>query len=299
MTSRVVYTALFGETEALLEQPVSASSSLRFLCFTDNTALTSNTWEIVQVAPLFVADPRRSQRDIKIRGHQLLGEYDQWLYIDNTVRLKVQPEEILDQWLVDADWAALNHDAHEDMWREFEANREMSKDTASRIDEQLNDYSIHYKDVLDQRPVWNGMFARVNNEATRAFAALWYDHVLRYSGRDQLSFLVALSERPLRLRRVEGRVRNSPWHDWPHRVGETARSKSTRHARTSGLKPIAEELEHTRAALAITEAERDELAEKLRAEQGRRLFGLIGLWRALSELRRKRRRETRRAKKRR
>jgi Glycosyltransferase len=94
MASLVVYTALFGAHEKLLEQGVAWSSSARFICFTDDASLTSSTWEIVHVEPLFPADPRRSQRDIKIRGHQLLHESDVWMYIDNTVRLTAPPEKL-------------------------------------------------------------------------------------------------------------------------------------------------------------------------------------------------------------
>ena len=75
MPSQVVYTALFGETESLVEQEVARRSNVRFVCFTDNSKLVSSTWEIVLVSPLFAADPRRSQRDIKIRGHESLSSY--------------------------------------------------------------------------------------------------------------------------------------------------------------------------------------------------------------------------------
>ena len=38
-----VYTVLFGDYEELNEQQVSAQSSVDFICFTDNTALRSET----------------------------------------------------------------------------------------------------------------------------------------------------------------------------------------------------------------------------------------------------------------
>jgi hypothetical protein len=291
MTSRVVYTALFGEHEALLEQEVAGESSLRFLCFTDNPALASTSWEIIHVEPLFAGDPRRSQRDIKIRGHNLLAEYDQWLYLDNTVRLKVSPEEILDQWLVDADWAAIEHEAHSSTWQEFDANLSMNKDTAERLNEQLQDYSSHHGASLDEHPLWNGLFARRNTPDVRAFAELWFHHVCRYSARDQLSIMVALGQRPIRVRRLHERVRNSRWHDWPHRQNETPKSKALRHAKTSGLKPLAEELHDARGSIGALEAE-------INALRDARLFGVAGLWRRLQEARRAKRRAKKQAKKR-
>lgn len=299
MTSRVVYTALFGSTEALLEQEVAQSSALRFVCFTDNPSLTSTSWDIVLVEPLFAADPRASQRDIKIRGHRELDPYDEWLYLDNTVRLKVAPEAILDEWLSDADWAAISHDAHNTLWEEFELNLEKNKDTPTRLNEQLHDYSSHYRSVLDEHPIWNGLFARRRNAAVAAFTTRWFDHVLRYSSRDQLSVLVALSQSDIRLNRIDAKVRNSRWHDWPHRVGETPASKKTRHAKSAGLRPLADELAAVRAQLSEMESALAEAHATMTRLRDRQLFGLRGLARRWSEARVERRRERKRAKKRR
>ena len=290
MASLVVYTALFGAHEKLLEQGVARSSSARFICFTDDASLTSSTWEIVHVEPLFPADPRRSQRDIKIRGHQLLHEADVWMYIDNTVRLKAPPEKVVDEWLGDADWAAINQ-PQETLWEEFEKNRELSKDVESRLNEQLSDYSTHHRDALDSKPVWNGFFVRRNNDKVASFAELWFAHVCRYAARDQLSMMVALAQRPLELKRIDAGIRNSEWHDWPHRDGETAKGKSYRHARPSSLKSLAEQAE------ALREENRRLAEENLRLAD-KRLFGLAGIRRRFDERRRERRRQRRQARKR-
>jgi hypothetical protein len=284
MVSQVVYTALFGETEALVEQEVAKRSSIRFVCFTDNPNLVSSTWEIVLVSPLFAADPRRSQRDIKIRGHESLSTYEQWLYIDNTVRLKKTPEEILGVWLKDADWAALSHDANSTLWAEFEANLALSKETPERLNEQLHDYSTHHPDVLDQRPLWNGFFARKNSPAVTKFADLWFSHVLRYSARDQLSILVALDREEVSLKRVAGRVRNSQWHDWPHRNGETVTSKATRHARRTGLKSVAEELHDRELEVQRLSAELNGARGEIRRLTNLHWFGLVGLARIANSI---------------
>lgn len=292
MPTQVVYTALFGEHEKLLEQPAATQSRARFICFTDDSSLSSSSWEIVHVKPLFPTDPRRSQRDIKIRGHELLAPFDQWLYIDNTVLLKAPPEDIVDQWLESADWAAFAHDAHQTTWEEFEANLAANKDTPERLNEQLHDYSTHYPEALDARPLWNGFFARRNSETVAEFASLWFHHVCRYSARDQLSIMVALSERPLTVNAISGSTRHSPWHTWPHREGETPESKATRHAKNTGLKPLADELEASRLENATLRGE-------LQRAQDARWLGLGGLWRRVNELRRARRRAKKQARKRR
>lgn len=78
-----VYTALFGDYEALNEQPVRRNSHLQFICFTNDPGLKSDSWEIVQAEPLFSMDPIRSQRQYKMLPHRFLPEYSVSLYIDN------------------------------------------------------------------------------------------------------------------------------------------------------------------------------------------------------------------------
>jgi len=93
------------------------------------------------------------------------------------------------------------------------------------------------------------------------------------------------------LQRIDAGIRNSEWHDWPHREGETAKGKSYRHARPSSLKSLAEQAE------ALREENRRLAEENLRlADQ--RLFGLAGIRRRFDERRRERRRQQRQARKR-
>jgi hypothetical protein len=295
----VVFTALFGPTEALLEQEVRQSSQSKFICFTDNPSLTSETWELVLVKPLFEADPRRSQRHIKICGHERLRDFDEWLYIDNTVRLKVPPEQILEHWLEAADWAAISHDHNATLLEEFEANLTLKKDTSERVNEQLSDYYSLNKSILQNRPVWNGMFARRNTEAVLAASKLWFYHVLRYSARDQLSVLVALDQFPgIRFKRFAERVRSSQWHDWPHRQNESPESKKLRHARKSGLKDTLEQIHDLEREIETMSRQIDALELRNRKLEDRQFLGLRGLYRSIVVLRRRMALERRRARKR-
>ena len=298
MTS-VVFTALFGPTEALLEQSVSRRSQTRFICFTDNPSLRSDSWEIVLVEPLFEMDPRRSQRHIKICGHEKLHEFDEWLYMDNTVRLKVPPEHILEHWLKGADWTAISHDHNATLWEEFEANISLQKDTAERLNEQVADYSRFYARLLQERPVWNGMFARRNTEEVMSASKLWFYHVLRYSARDQLSLLIALDQFPdIRFKRLDERVRSSRWHDWPHRRNESPKSKELRHARKSGLKDTLEQIHDLEREIETMSRQINALELHNNILEDRQFLGLRGLYRSIVALQRRNKLERRRARKR-
>ncbi len=290
MAKRVVYTALFGPHEDLTPQSVPIDGEIDYLCFTDDPQLKSDFWTVIHEPGLFPADPRRSQRSIKIRGHEVLKSYEQWLYIDNTVRLKVPALKIFDDWLDGHEWAAISLPAGS-LWEEFEKNLLLDKDVPERINEQLSDYSAHHREALDTRPVWNGMFARHNTEAVQRFSELWFLHVCRYSARDQLSMMVALSATGVSLRRIAAGTRNSPWHDWPHRSGETVQSKSYRHARSEPLLDLSEQLERSRGRAADLEKEVNRLRRA-------RFFGLAGVGDEINNRRRARKRQRRQARKR-
>lgn len=290
MIKRVVYTALFGPHEALTPQDAPHEAGVDYLCFTDDPALTSNFWTIIQEPGIFPADPRRSQRFIKIRGHKILHEYDEWLYLDNTVRLKVSAQKILEDWLDGHDWAAINLTTTT-LWQEFEKNLDLNKDSVERINEQLSDYSTYHLSALAEQPVWNGMFARKNTEAVRLFCDHWFRHVCRYSARDQLSMIVALSGSQVSLKRINASTRNSVWHDWPHRAEETAESKANRHARSAPLEDLAQQLKQSRARTA-------DLELKLQELRRRRFFGAAGVIETICLRRRARERQRRQDRKR-
>jgi hypothetical protein len=71
-----VYTALIGGYEVLNEQPIAATSSLPFICLTDDPELRSETWQIRRVEPLFGLDSIRSQREFKLRPHVHLPDFN-------------------------------------------------------------------------------------------------------------------------------------------------------------------------------------------------------------------------------
>jgi hypothetical protein len=211
-----VYTALFGRYDGLLEQPTSTRSSADFICFTDDPALRSDTWDVRLVAPAFAADSVRSARLHKILGHESLRSYDTTLYIDASVVIRRTPEEILESWLpAGVDIALSTHSYREQLVDEFDEIIALNYDDRARVYEQLTDYALVHPAALSARPFWTGMVARRWTPDVRRAMRTWADHVLRYSRRDQLSVVVALAQPDLALRVLEVDNFSSEWHQWP------------------------------------------------------------------------------------
>jgi len=286
--TRAVYTALLGGYEELNEQPIAAQSDIPFICFTDDPDLTSDTWQLVHVEPLLPLDLVRSQRDLKIRGHAALDGFDETLYIDNSVLLLKTPELILDEWLADADYAVSLHSYRERVIDEFDEVVALNYDDAGRVHEQLLHYSELYPELIHQHPYWNGMIARRRGAVVDAAMRRWFDHVLRFSRRDQLSANVALGLSGVRVNAIPIDNFDSELHRWPVDVKRKI-SLGKNSTRNSG--PIL-------AEVARLKREVTELSRKLEDEQAAHADARLAVERAneaLEDARRGAEDETRRA----
>jgi hypothetical protein len=210
---RAVYTALIGGYERLQEQPVAKTTEVPFICFTDDPALTSKTWDVRLVEPALALDPARSSRFPKILGEPLVPGYDETLWIDSGIQLLEDPDVVLDRLLADADVAVLHHSYRDSVVAEFDEVVRKGLDEPTRVYEQLIHYAETKPHVLDLRPFWGGLIARRWTPEVRAAMRIWMDHVLRYSRRDQLSFRYALDGVP-RVRALDLDNFGSDWHTW-------------------------------------------------------------------------------------
>jgi hypothetical protein len=253
-----VYTALIGKYERLNEQPVAKSSGWRFICLTDDPELSSETWECRLIRPVFAMDPVRSQRDLKIRPHLHLSEFDASIWIDNSVILDQPPEAL---------WAARDkrsvfslprHTGRETLLDEFIAVTQLGFDDPSRIFEQLNHYTLAHPELLEEPCWWTAILLRQHNrQDMRLFGEIWAAHVLRYSRRDQLSVNVAMRQAGVIPFVLPLDNRRSSFHRWPHAPGRVRDAAPRDHslslkpllARVRDLEQREAEVKHVRASL--------------------------------------------------
>jgi hypothetical protein len=246
---RAIYTALIGDYEDLNELAGSPEPGVDRICLTNNRELVSSTWQIIHVDSDFPADPIRSQRMLKIRGHSVLADYDETLYVDNTVELLAPVSGILDVWLDGVDIAIPTHSFRTSVGEEFLEVTSSGLDSRERFTEQLDHYSRTYPTAIEQRPFWNGIIARRKSAASDALCKTWADHVLRYSRRDQLSLTVAIAITKVDVRRIEIDNYSSPIHRWPILTNRKTADRS------SGLTDYFNVAEEVRAQLVLTQDE--------------------------------------------
>ena len=269
--SRVVYRALLGGYEELREEPVAHETDIPFICLTDDRDLTSSTWTIVHTDPRLPHDLTRSSRALKILGHPSVNDFDQTLWVDNTVELLRPPDELFDDWLADADVAAPLHSYRDSVLGEAEAVLNDGLDDFARVYEQITHYLALRPDLVEQNPHWNGILARRGGDVTAAAMQEWWEHVLRYSRRDQLSFVVAMRSHDVRLHSVPLDSLGSQWHRWPRARGRDLTKTSTGLRETlrppaSRIGVLEEALSDATHALAHAVAVREEVIASTEAE---------------------------------
>jgi hypothetical protein len=301
-----VYTCLFGEYEDLQEQPVRAESSATFVCFTDRSDLTSETWTIRRVEPAVPGDAPRSSRHPKILPHLHLADADRSLYIDNSVRLQRAPEEILVEMLPETsdDACFIRHSFRDSLWDEFGVVQQLGFDTPERISETLDAAMRLTPTVLDQSPLWGGMIARRHHrEPLIRTMEQWWTMVLRYSRRDQLSLPIVVAGSSASVRVIDWDNHQTSSHQWPidarrnrasyakpalqagrskllSLLEENARLRGHTEGLESMVASMTRELEATRTQLADAQTRADALEVSLDQTLG------SASWRATGPLRR-------------
>lgn len=271
MSSLVVYSALFGSTETLVEQDVAGRSDAEFHLFTDDPGLTSATWNVHLVEPRFRTDSIRSARSVKILGRPELARFDTTLWIDNRIELTRDPVPLVASWLERHDIALLRHSFRETVLDEFDAVARLGYDEPARVYEQLVHYGQLETNALEDRPFATGIMARRWTPQVKGAMEDWIAHVLRYSRRDQLSVGQALKDARLEPFVIDVDNLRSDFHRWWSRE-EVGRTESTGKLKAgdSGrppilrLKDVSAELAEVRADAGAREAEL--LAEIARLE---------------------------------
>ena len=149
------------------------------IMFTDYEDVESKGWEIRQLPK--VADPLVQSRDIKIRPHKHLPEYDLYCYIDGNQKfIKDPPESPI--WF--------KHQRRTDIFQEaiqIINNGRFPKDIMVK---QINYYkSQGYK---DQGLFLNGFHVRRNTPLINKLHEVWFKETCRFAPRDQVSLPYAV-----------------------------------------------------------------------------------------------------------
>jgi len=185
MTNKVIYTSIFGNYDDL-KTPEIYDDDVDYKCFTDNTSIESDVWEIIIIKAEVSKNSSKSSKFVKICPHKFLSEYKYSLYIDGSMTLINNIDMVK---LLNGKKLAMElHQRRDCVYKEAKACKRLKKDKPSIINEQIR----RYKQLKFPRHAGlraNGVMIREHNDPQLInLNECWWQQVLRYSRRDQLSF---------------------------------------------------------------------------------------------------------------
>lgn len=210
----VVYTVLTGHKEELQNPFPKNSSGYERICFTDNPNLKSDYWTIVLMDDQHLDSVREYNR-YKLLPHRFLPDFDWSLYFDNTVYLKTEPLIIWEKYSHSkSSFICFKHPWRDCLYQEGEAVIAVGYDDEARIREQLEFYQ------QKGFPSHSGLIATTmllrnhNHPKLIEMQEIWFNHVLRFSKRNQISYPFVAWQKNFQCDYFDGSLIDNDLMDW-------------------------------------------------------------------------------------
>ena len=227
MKTLAIYTVLTGEKEPLGNpigrlQSIETNLSIDFICFTDNPDLKSNVWQC-RVFDTHCLPPEKSSRRPKALPHEYLADYDYSLYMDNICELKRLPNcsDLLEALDADYVYRVFKHSTRTVLAEEALAISSLGYDTAENLINQLDNY-VQYLPLQLITPLntCTVLLRQHNHLQVIRHGRMWWEHILNFSKRDQMSFDFCRLQSDLKLNNFEGtKFENNLIHEHNNAAG--------------------------------------------------------------------------------
>jgi hypothetical protein len=219
-TKLVVYTALVGPKEALADPlatlPAGASSDLDldFVCLSDNPRLRSATWRIVPLETGHL-QPEKLSRRPKALPHQYFPDADYSLYVDNTVSFRRLPQAADLVTTRPYLFKAFRHATRDNPEQEAAAVAALGYDDADVICRQMAFYA-RQRPLASVTPLTTAtvLLRDHRRPEVQRFGRLWWESILAFSKRDQLSFDFARQMAGCEVEYFEGSTHDNAFIRW-------------------------------------------------------------------------------------
>jgi hypothetical protein len=239
MSNIVVYTAIFGGVDDLLE-PKFIPDNCDFVCFTDSTHFKSDVWDIRVVKPYY-EQPVRNSRYYKTKPHIYLSDYEISIWIDGTFFINKDINDMIDRYLSDVNMACFSHnntalDPHNCIYASAEyilylGNKNYNKNTSPdrSIEKSYKDNPELIKPQIEKYkeegyPQDNGLvisgvlFRRHNETDVIKVMEDWWTEIKYHSHICQLSLPYVFWKNNFKFNWIDGDIRNHSYipHEGKH-----------------------------------------------------------------------------------
>lgn len=242
---RIAVVTAIGGGKDQLQPPAIRFDGVDYIAFTDDPGLRVDTWEL-RPLPLWSTDPiyarRRHARVVKILQTMLVPGYDFYIWHDGTHEVLMDPAELVRRFLPTENhhFASYRHKDRQCVYQEAKAILKVQLDDPDNVRRQVRAYRT--AGFPSGFGLWETPFLiRRNSDVTRRLELAWWDHLARYSSRDQLSLPFVQWSLELPISEISGgtafendfvrRVRSHNFKDFKAPMGAQSRNMIRRAAR--------------------------------------------------------------------
>lgn len=183
-----VYTCITGDYDNLREIE-NMEKGIDYLCFTNNKKIKSKTWKIIYIEDKNLTNTKLA-RKIKILGNDLINKYKISIWIDGNLYFKKSIHKFLETYALntDANFISFKHHERNCIYEEINACYQCKKEEKQNLI-KIKEFYEKENYPKNNGLVETGVIIRKNgDELVTKTMEMWFEHVLNYSKRDQLSF---------------------------------------------------------------------------------------------------------------
>ncbi len=210
--SVVVYTAIFGNHD-ILQIPLNyrkGDNSIQYYCITDDINFNNEVYEIIYVNRMY-KDITKNARYYKVMGLKSFEEFDYSIWHDGNITIDHSQIYNLIDSLKDGVISVFVHPQRNCLYDEAISCIKLNKDYSLRIFLQMVYYWM--KGLKGNSGlVETGILVKDNFKlANSSFKKIWWNQILNFSRRDQISIMYAIERSQIKTSSLIGRGVNNPY----------------------------------------------------------------------------------------
>ncbi|MFW5879566.1 MAG: glycosyltransferase domain-containing protein, partial [bacterium] len=208
-----VYTAISGCCDKLNDSQF-ITPDVDYICFTDNPHLRSKVWDI-RPLPENKLDNNRKAKFPKILPHRLFPDHQLSLWVDGNICLKSDLRPLIISSLEESCMALFRHpENRESVDSELQSCIKMNKDDPETLKKQIQIYKSEGLLTNQAPPTCMIILRRHHDHNVKLAMEFWWEQILKYSCRDQISFPYIAWKHDLKYKIIDDYVRDNNYIKW-------------------------------------------------------------------------------------
>ncbi|MFA6790194.1 MAG: glycosyltransferase domain-containing protein [Parcubacteria group bacterium] len=154
--------------------------------------------------------PVMNAKIYKVLPHKYL-DCDISIWVDGNIFPLVSKEELVDEFLGDADMALFTHPLRKNIWDEFDILQKDERFNIDYLQSQLKKQEESYRKTLEKDcPIWECNFIiRRNNDKVNSLMEKWWAEICRWQWRDQVSLPYVIKNSGVNINSINSNIRKN------------------------------------------------------------------------------------------